>query len=81
MTAGLLAFHIAGAFPVSVTKTVAIDGQQQKVDYSCGDSSGVMPLWHAPVFPFNLLMISSAEEPTFLHKLKERRVNCKVLIL
>ena len=43
MTAGLLALHIAGAFPFSVTKTVALDSQQQKVDYSFGDSSGMMP--------------------------------------
>lgn len=50
--AGLLAFHIAGAFPSAcVTDSGYEHYRQQKVDYSCGDSSGF-----TPAFPFNLLM-------------------------
>jgi len=40
--------------PSRSKRTVALDGQQQKVDYSCGDSSGVK---NFTGFPFNLLMI------------------------
>lgn len=42
--AGLLALHIADAFPFNPGhpgNTVAIDSQQQNVNYSCGDSSGI----------------------------------------
>jgi hypothetical protein len=42
-TAGLLAFHIAGGLPIrQVADSGKYDCQQQNVDYSCGDSSGIL---------------------------------------
>jgi len=35
---------------------------REKRDYSCGDSSG-LEINFAPAFPFNLLMLYTAEEP------------------
>lgn len=74
--AGLLAFHIAGAFPFYNSGIVA---SNKKWIYSCGDSSGLG--FRQTGFPFNLLMIVSAEEPSFLCKHKGRSVINKRLLL
>jgi hypothetical protein len=71
--AGLLAFHIADAFPfllIASREQWLADGQQQIVNYSCGDSSGI-----APVFPINLLLKASAEEPRIRDKHSDQMTN------
>jgi hypothetical protein len=54
MAAGLLAFHIAGAFP-SFVKTVAIEASNKTMDLQLRGQLRIMPA-AAPVFPFNLPM-------------------------
>ena len=75
--AGLLAFHIADAFPFYNS---GIGVQQQKVDIQLRGQLRIQAFANTG-FPFNLLMIVSAEEPSFLCKHKGRSVNNKRLLL
>ena len=67
---------LLGAFPIPVTKSVALMASNKSGLQLRGQLRS-NALRQPPVFPFNLLMISSAEEPTFRNKLKVASVNYK----
>lgn len=68
--AGLLALHIADAFPSRLVGQWQLDCQQLLLWITVAGTAPESCLNNSPIFPFNLLMIISAEEPQIRYKHK-----------